>query len=56
MNSDSEEEEIIRREGEETLNARLSANTKYKYSKYIKKWEEVIRRDYPKTRSTSDRI
>ena len=32
-----EEEVRIRREGEETINARLNPNTKYKYKKSLEK-------------------
>ena len=45
---ESEEEEVrIRREGEETINARLSPNTKYKYKKSVEKWVQVMRNLYP---------
>ena len=41
---ESEEEEVrITREGEETINARLSPNTKYKYTKFVEKWVQVMR-------------
>ena len=45
--SEVEEEIIIRREGEITLNARLSANTKAKYARHIMKWEEYMRQRCP---------
>ena len=45
---ESEEEEVrITREGEETINARLSPNTKYKYKKLVEKWVQVMRNLYP---------
>ena len=45
---ESEEEEVrIRREGEETLNARLSPNTQYKYKKSVEKWVQLMRNLYP---------
>jgi hypothetical protein len=41
--SDSEDEdEVIRKEADVTLNARLKDNTKDKYGRNIKKWEEFV--------------
>jgi hypothetical protein len=41
--SDSEDEdEVIRREADATVNARLKDNTKDKYGRNIKKWEEFV--------------
>jgi hypothetical protein len=46
--SDSEDEdEVIRKEADVTLNARLADNTKDKYGRNIKKWEEFVQAKQP---------